>query len=895
MRGDNRRGGGGRGDGGRGGYRGGGDGRGDGGRGGYRGGGGGRGDGGRGGYRGGGGRGGGRGGGFVMDESYRANQIREKEAITYFSKKSTYENQLTAWTNAVPLKVEAGKKVFVYPLSIEMRDGAPDLRDTLKLSASKELLMKMRKSVGGAESFNFGFCVLTGSSILSNERLPAEDFEHEFFVSKRKGRGEGTKYRYVLRLQQAKHISLNTRDNIMELNSVIGAAVQQCYEEKIGSKYVDLKNGRRSATGSMNIFEAISVNAFSSRVNGKERDLLRLDTSFTVTSSQNCLTALEDEKRRARGPLRRALLERFVKKKVYSAVSESKAFLYKITDITDKKACEPAGLQKNPAQTYVEYFRERYGLNIDPNQVLFKCRAIPGRKEVLVPPEVLKEMSISDHDKRYVAQICSIFPNDRVDRLRKILDRLVRHDGGKVLKFLEAYGINIETEFISIKGRVLNPVEVLIPKGDGFRIVHTMGENSQQGFVRDLRDLRHPGSRLPVDVIIFDETRNRQSNLVVENVKRHLEAINAPLNFGQSTLVRGLGEVKVSGGRNVVGLTFFQRQEKEAYNDWKTLWSKKGVLSQVVVKDLAGDREAPIVMAVAQQISAKTGRLNWVIDVGKSCPSLLKNDDGGILIIAADVGRDQQSFSTATSTVRQDLYAVAFVAFYAKGTQWSTYCNHYQVDGRKETVYAEGSSEEQSTKAGGRLAPSEVISTKIGEFLQDARRHFKEKALKISSYLILRGCASEGELIEARKNDAEVLGRALEGSKWAIVAAQRYQHSRFSAQFSQGDREFCNVPRGFVTEDAVDKKFGESFFLTGANCTLGHARSTLYVVFRRNKFEMRELQALVYGMCYMYPNKTDALPIPLPLKCASEYGRKYSSLRTVKTLASELRPTMHYL
>ncbi|EAN78475.1 argonaute-like protein [Trypanosoma brucei brucei TREU927] len=868
--------------GGEGGYRGG---RG-GGEGGYRGG---RG-GGEGGYR------GGRGGGFG-DGAYRTGQTRERDAVVSFAKAGMYDRPVEAWTNLLPLYIDPRKCAFIYPLSIEMKDGAPDLRERVKVLASKNMLLKMRKESGSEDAFDVNMCVCTGSSIICPTRLPVEEYNYELTVNARKGKGKTVTYTYTLTLKQATSCSLNPKERTMELNCVIGSAVQECYEEKVGTKFVDLKNGKKNATGTISIFEAVSVKAFSTVIRGKENDVLQLDVSLPVASAMDCLTAMEDERRRARGSIRRALAERFIKKKVYSVVDKSRATMYTVLDITDNKACDAAGLKQNPSQTYVEYFRDRYGIHIEPQQALFKCRTNDGRRVVLVPPQVLHEMSLNEQDRRQLPQLCSIFPDDRVQRLRRVIERLIQHEGGRVVKFLEAYGISFGKDFVSVDGQVLKSPEILIPKGDGFRRVNPQSESSQQGFVKELKDLRHPGARQTVDVVLYDETNNKQGTVVVGNIKKYLDGMSAPLNFGDSIPVRSLKEAKGRLGKNIFGVTFLRRPEREPYAEWKASWSGGGALSQVVAKDLTGGRELSIVMAVAQQICAKTGRLNWTLDVNQVCPKLAKADpSGGILIIAADVGRDQRSVATESSAVRQEFFAVAFVSFYVKGTQWSTYCNHYQVNGRKETLYADGSDcDTTSMSEGGPPTPSEVISKKMGEFVQEAKSHFTSKGNAVSAYLVLRGCASEGELLDARKSDVDVLSEVLKGSSWAVVAGQRYQHSRFAFQAPDDRTMYCNAPRGFVTAEGADKKFGEAFFLTGANCTLGHARSTLYVVSKRKGFDLGELQALLYGMCFLYPNKTDALPLPLPLKCAAEYGRKYSALTNLKTLGGNLRTTMHYL
>ncbi|RNF27493.1 argonaute-like protein 1 [Trypanosoma conorhini] len=848
-----------------------------------------RGRGGRGGYGDFGGRGGGRGGGG--GDRFQ-NQDREKSAIVDFARDKKYNCPLEATCNMIPIKFDPKKDVFAYILSYEMKDGAPDLQEGLKERASEELLRRMRKEAPADKSFDIDLCVCTGQCILSPQRLPIEEFKHEFSVKSRKGNRTQS---YVVTIARPDVITMDGEKYRNEVNSVVGKAVQVCFGEKMGGKYVDIRAGTAAPGGRIATFDCVVPKVVTTTVKGAQVAALQLDALVSVASAQNCLELLEDVKRRERRGVNRAIAERFARKKVCTIFHGHRGAVYTVLEISDKKAKEPAELRKDPDQTFVQYFAQKYGLQLMPEQTLFKCRTSSGKK-VLVPPEVLYEMSLSEQDRRQLPLLCSLYPNERMQRVKKAIGRLKQESDGKAIKMLNSYGISLGENFFTVNGNVLPPIEVLVPQANGYKTVQTLGGNTQQGFVRELGGLRHPGDRKSMEVVLYDESQ--QGVQVLEAIKNQLAKMNSGVRPEHVQHVASLNDAKKLASKNAFAFAFLRRPDKDVYRSLKATWTNKDLLSQVVVKDLSGPREIPIVMAVAQQVSAKGGQLNWVLDINKLCPSVSsKIGSAGVLIIGADIGRDLRELRTEEATLEQDVYTVAFVAFHVCGTRWETYCNHYHVDGRKRSLFAQSPQTEGSTVSEKASMPSEVLSGKLRDFLDEARRHFLDRGLQTSAVLLLRGCASEGELLSAKEHDVDLLSGSLKGNVlWGVVASQRYQHTRFAAVTPKEPDTLCNVPRGFVTREGTDSKFGESFFLNGANCTLGHARATFYAVLgRKPNFPLAEIQALLYGMCFLYPNKTDSLPLPLPLKCASEYARKFVYLRGVDKLPRELRTKLHYL
>ncbi|KPI85010.1 hypothetical protein ABL78_5945 [Leptomonas seymouri] len=129
--------------------------------------------------------------------------------------------------------------------------------------------------------------------------------------------------------------------------------------------------------------------------------------------------------------------------------------------------------------------------------------------------------------------------------------------------------------------------------------------------------------------------------------------------------------------------------------------------------------------------------------------------------------------------------------------------------------------------------------------------------------------------------------------------------SSFLSEGSSDNGCCCNVPRDCVTGDcrtvftaANPSVPVVSFYLSGASCSLGHASKPYYLaLWRSPAIPMDEPQQLTHThkLSYMYPNKPDALPLTMPIKCAYEYVRKLVSLKDAVELSQRVKPTMHYL
>jgi hypothetical protein len=350
-----------------------------------------------------------------------------------------------------------------------------------------------------------------------------------------------------------------------------------------------------------------------------------------------------------------------------------------------------------------------------------------------------------------------------------------------------------------------------------------------------------------------------------------------------------------------------QTKDAQRYNDFKQRLARDSVISQMAVTELT--RNVP--QMITQQITAKIGQLCFVADVGEAGMAFSNRP---VLVVGAVFSSSMSTLAEKYKTVNARLYTVAFVAFLANGKSWKPYCMHYQVKGEEQVVFEESDearSVSTASPAGRQQNANEVLNVKFPDFLKKVVAQFKLNGKDGKGAMVLyRGAMSDAEAAYAA-NMEQAMEQVLPSWDTATVVVQPRCHFRMgwdpTTTFpeAQGSKKgkYCNVPRGFVTNDCriVFADFGpnapvESFYLCGANCSLSHASNTYYLVQKRSStILMEQLQQLTYNMCFMHPNKPDALPLPLLINCAIEYARKFGSLKEAKELPARMRPTMHYL
>lgn len=812
---------------------------------------------------------------------------------------------ITAVTNMVKLDLKEAH-FCQYKVSYEFLENAVDGGDKFKEEAQYFLLRAIEKSVVAANApdkeqqlDNIKRAVVTGSAILLPKPLPLEESyttEYSTFETNKKTKAR-IERKYRLTLSADGEGPLQLPEHTSFINNIVGAALLcGVYSSKDGSSFINPSAPKEYPRDHIVAYNAVVPSAMRCISGGATNDALQLDVSVKAASMENCEQVMSRLRYRPR-----EIAEKLVGQRATTLGGKSDTV--KIKSATDLFNKSPAGLKKDPTKTFVEYFKQKYNINLNPEGRVLLCRPLSGRnsRPMHYPAELLRPLVLDERQTSRLPFICGIYPEERMQRVKDAFDSISRDP--KVTDFLKAYGVAIpNTELLRVRGSLVATPKVWVP---GVQApVDPNAFTGQQGFAQALGRLTLQGCT---------------------EFAKFSRLVASPSLLAQPVLVNALKKYRV-GLPQATGLDITPASVPKAgafacvqlhdldskrYNEMKTALCKNGVVSQCVVK--AMDRSIPDM--IAQQMAAKIGQLCFMVDVNELGEGFAS---GPVLLVGVDVGSNWRDETVRGRTVRQYTHTISFVAFLAEGKKWRPFCNHQHVAGSEQLLYADSAaatSESSESKqqqqqrhhqnAGGiRENATDVLRAHFAGFLKEVKRHFGLASAKPGSVVVYRGCTSNGEVAAAESLADDVKA---EFGKWnyAVMTAQARSHTRFAMLPPSPNcpvQERTNVPRGFCTCDFIDvcltgagKGSKKAFYLTGAFCCLGHASNTLYVVLASSGIGLPALQKLTFALCFMYPNKPDALPLPLPMKCAAEYARKFSVLPDVKTLHESMKPTMHYL
>lgn len=858
---------------------------------------------GRGGYGDYGDRGRGRGGYADPGGRDQNNPMRqEDEGIAVLSKNIDLicSSPMSVVTNV--FKVHLQKcKCHVYVTHYIPKENATDVKgDTWKIDFQKKILRDIVKQSDTPTDFSLvDKCICTGQHILSAVPLDIGDgFCTELSWQDRTSRKGVVTRTYTVKLVYETQQELSLPQHASWINEIIALGMRDLYPHMINSYYVDL-NSRR-LNGDLATLDAVSVKVFLAKEGKNMTSALLVDVSRKALSTQLCMGFIDKLKMRNPSDYKRLTREGLVGMAVVPKCG-SRSVL-KVKEIHfDKTASMLTNIKGMDNETYVQYFNRKYGFKVNPQAPLLLCRQAnrgKGSFPLLFPADTLELTTLMPNHLKLLPKLCSIYPAQRMEQVAAVLKNLLANEWMKSV--LSAYGIKVSQTPIEANGKVLRPPTVYIPMKNGYSKTSIAEVLSRYGFTRNLENVCHPDAPKAFDNFLVDKGLVQSG--VLELLKKFNVALPPPKHH----------EFKKYGVQGNMGRCFcFQSVKEDAgasYNDRKAAFAKNAAVSQFSLKDINRN----IAVALANQISAKICQMNYVVDVNEICPNL-KNRT--VLIIgtavnsAVDVSR-KQSVSLKT---RQ--HTVVFTAFVVTGGKsWAPYCSHFQVKGQEvviDTVSDAGSTHSPTVQSSDNRVrnPSEVLVEELPHFVEDVVGHFRLADKGV--VLLYRGAADDGEMIFT-ENLSTTLQHVLPKWNHVVVSVQpkcptrmAWDPNTVSNPGKDGSRAaLCNAPRGFVSQDcsivlpfdSEGQPEKECFYLTSASCTLGHASNSFYVVHERCKaVSLEALQALTYSMCYLYPNKADALPLPLPIKCAYEYARKFSVLKNVPQLPQSMRASMHYL
>jgi len=171
----------------------------------------------------------------------------------------------------------------------------------------------------------------------------------------------------------------------------------------------------------------------------------------------------------------------------------------------------------------------------------------------------------------------------------------------------------------------------------------------------------------------------------------------------------------------------------------------------------------------------------------------------------------------------------------------------------------------------------EMVSSIIKDYI-DYQRNVEKKLpqdFKPKRLIFFRDGVSEGQFAEVKEKEVEILKKVCDDLKISpppkitfLVVGKRH-HYRFFPQNPNSNDEADrsgNCPAGTVVDQGITHPLEFDWYLQSHGGLLGTSRSAHYTVLHDdNKFTADALQAICYGLCYIYARSTRSVSIPAPV------------------------------
>jgi hypothetical protein len=850
-------------------------------------------------------------------------------------------------SNFFPLQF-APRPIFWYRLSFDFSKASTDAESIEKTKNWKDVAQErslLRMWPGRDNDDKRNAVVRLGHALLSTERFPEDAITLPVPVDVKSDRQWVIHQIGVTAALDTSITSIDQNTDVFVLNNVVDAIFASAYTDKLRDTFVDFGMVSKYPQHALTVARGISAKVCATTIESKRVTPVQLAAVSKVYSTKGCKAAVEDVLRRSPRNQRQALCEAFIGKKLLTTYGP-KSRVYRILDVLPTECSPRTTFVVGPKEsakttTYAEYFKTKYNLVLDDRQVFFRARPVGEKmkaRAVNLPSQLCNLFEPDAEQRTKLPEICSIYPLDRHARYAEALNHINTQPKSKAL--MEALGVSISPQPLSLTGVVLPPVQIQIPTRSGVANVNTgIRENqTQMGFVKELGKLSHSGDvprQRDVRVLMIGSRgllggRKRDIREVLATIEqiggmkpRDVAEHDAPNNDIAGVILRAPAQVFEGNPASMMVIAHLDARETAMYREVKTILNAKGIASQVVAKNPSNQIHCKM---IGQQMAAKDGGLNWFTDLAQTC---WVKQGKSVMIVGCDVSAASSTQSGEGRSMKRNYCVVACTAFLVTNGKWYHYCNHYVEKGRSFTLFRNdaeaGASETASTRSTPDVTPGSASARHLPVFVQDALGYFKKEFRTTPDHLVVsQGGIPDGELAkcisEAVPMLDDVTTAALGAPRYSLVFALRRNNMRLSFEIKKAvpgshmdQGALVNAPRGFVTEEGVPM-VGDTaapqtmpgFYLNAASCTLGHAKCVKFVVAKAASgietpdTKLRGLERLFNALSYLFPNKADALPYPLPLKCADRYANQYAELIDLSAPGSEtlhpaLRPKMHYL
>ncbi|KAM0951728.1 hypothetical protein DsansV1_C03g0028821 [Dioscorea sansibarensis] len=548
---------------------------------------------------------------------------------------------------------------------------------------------------------------------------------------------------------------------------------------------------------------------------------------------------------------------------------------YKITGISPVPMNQLRFLdEKGTEVTVVQYFREKYNLNL--RYLNWPClQAGSDARPTYLPLEVCRisegQRYLRKLSEQQVRSLLKSTCQRPVDRERSILD-MVRRNNYSHDKYAKEFGIGIINQLANVEARVLPPPRLRYHESGRDKVVNPdVGQwnmiNKKMvngGIVENWTCVNF--SRLREDEVFqfcYEQVRmcntigmtfNREPVIPIKPAR--MDRIDAVLKEihaqAREAIARNRGSVK-----HLQLLIVVLPDVKGFYGRIKTICETElGIVSQCCLPRNISRCNKQYLENVAQKINVKVGGRNNVLEdaINKRIPLVT---DFPTIIFGADV--------THPAPGEEGSASIAAVVASMDWPEVTKYRALVSAQERRQEMIKDLFTVTQDPQKG------TLYGGMIREHLIAFRRATNQKPHRIIFY---RDGVSEGQFSHVLLNEMDAIRRACASLEdgylppVTFVVVQKRHHTRLFPQV-HGSRDFTdrsgNILPGTVVDTRICHPTEFDFYLCSHSGIQGTSRPTHYhVLLDENNFSADGLQTLTNNLCYTYARCTRSVSVVPP-------------------------------
>lgn len=557
---------------------------------------------------------------------------------------------------------------------------------------------------------------------------------------------------------------------------------------------------------------------------------------------------------------------------------------YVVSGLTDKRASDisftledPDGQGPSRSVRLVDYFAEKYGLNIQYRDVPClnlgrggRVNYVPIELCVLVEGQRYPKENLDYNTAAILKNMSLAQPQERKSKICGILQDQDGPCGGGICNNFE---MDVRMNMTKVQGRVIRPPILKLRSLAGKECEYNP-QNDKCEWNLTRNSVVEGKSLERWAVIDFSQSLNDKYFIpaLVERCKKLGLKMDWPLHVEWNRMqtlsnVDSLAQLmerinyQACGGRGNLQLILCVMARKDdgyKYIKWISE-TKMGIVTQCCISKNANKANDQYLANLGMKINAKLGGSN--VELNNRLP--LFEDDSPVMLIGADVNHPRPMDRSSPS-----------IAAVVASMNWPA-ANKYSPRVRFQQHGSE-----------------RIIN--FGEIcLELIEAYEKFNGVKPGKILIFRDGVSEGQFEMVLNEELLDLKKVLEERKYrptiTLIVARKRHHTRLFPETPRdgiGRAGIGNVPPGTVVDRTIVHPFEFDFYLCSHHGSIGTSKPTHYhVLWDEHGFSSDKLQELIYNLCFTFARCCKPVSLVPPVYYAdllAYRGRLYFDALTEK-------------